>query len=76
VNHHGLVERIAAELMVTPVGPDEKYFNEDLHALSDGALRLERSRLRTAVLFAERPSEWALERLQRIEVEMSARHGR
>lgn len=70
-----MLERMS-EALVAPVAPDERFFHEDLPQVSDGTLRLERHRLRMAILLSQRPSWWVVERLERVEAELESRRGR
>lgn len=65
------LEGIVAELAAAPSVPDERFFHEDLSALDDAALRIERRRVTTAIMLSERrPSRWVLERLKRLDAEI------
>lgn len=69
-------ESLAARLASPPARANERHFHEDLLDLPDGELRLELHRLRLAVLLSDPPCEWDVERLDRIEAELRARHAR
>ncbi len=64
---------LAERLVNRPAGPDERHFMTDIRDFDTAALRLERARLRLAVLLSERVDRWALERLARIIAELEAR---
>jgi hypothetical protein len=67
---------LAERLVGRPDAPNEREFHDDIRDLDDGTLRVERARLRLAILLSEHPDRWALERLVRVVAEIEARRAR
>jgi hypothetical protein len=69
---------LSEQLANRPEAADERYFHEDLRTADAETLRVERQRLRLAILLSSlsRPDPWTLERLARVVAELEARRAR